>query len=77
MNGHGTGKLMERTCRSKVTDWVREANRSIEVKIANTLASHMSSYPTQHVLSDQAIPELLGPVENQFLTPVEVYITRT
>ena len=74
--GVSAGVLMARPYRLDVTDLVREGANEIEVKVINTLANHMSSYPTRHVLTGQTVSGLLGPVELQFLRRVELRAPR-
>ena len=76
VNGEAAGVLMARPYRLDVTDLVRGGANEIEVKVINTLANHMSSYPTRHVLTGQTVSGLLGPVELQFLRRVELRAPR-
>ncbi len=76
VNGEAAGVLMARPYRLDVTGLVREGANGIEVKVVNTLANHMSSYPTRHVLTGQTVSGLLGPVELQFLRRVELRAPR-
>jgi hypothetical protein len=40
------------------------------VKVATTLANHMSTYPTKWIFDGQTVSGLLGPVRVQFSAPV-------
>jgi hypothetical protein len=48
---------------------VQEGRNRIEIKIANTLANHMSTYPTKWVFEGQTESGLLEPVLLRFLSP--------
>ena len=70
VNGEPAGVRMARPFRFDITTLVREGPNRIEIKIANTLANHMSTYPTPWVLEGQTLSGLLGPVQLRFLAPV-------
>ena len=59
------------TCpyRFDVTDLVAEGTNEIQVKVVNTMANHMSTFPTKYVYEGQTLSGLLGPVTLQFLSP--------
>jgi hypothetical protein len=70
VNGRVAGVKLTRPFRFNISGLVTEGRNSIEVKVANTLANHMSTYPTKYIREGQTISGLLGPVEIRFLTPV-------
>ena len=97
---HVNGKLADvrlaRPFRFDITNLVREGENHIQIRVANTLANHMSTYPTKFVykgknsfvdipdslrtrssypavLADQTISNLLGPVQVQFLSKVNLF----
>jgi len=53
-----------------ITQLVKEGENQIQVKVVNTLANHMSTYPTNYVYEGQTVSGLLGPVKIQFLSKV-------
>ncbi len=57
---------MGRPFRFDITDLVKEGENQIQVKVVNTLANHMSSYPTNYVYEGQTISGLLGPASLEF-----------
>jgi hypothetical protein len=94
VNGKLAGVRLARPFRFEVTDLVREGENEIQIRVVNTLANHMSSYPTKFVykgknldipdstrtrssypavLADQTISGLLGPVQLQFLSKVNLF----
>ena len=68
VNGKLAGVGMARPFRFDVTELVEEGENEIEVKVVNTLANHMSTYPTNYVYEGQTVSGLLGPVKLQFLS---------
>ena len=66
VNGRPAGVKMARPFRFDVTELVAEGVNVLEVKVANTLANHMSTYPTSYVLAGQTVSGLLGPVHLEF-----------
>ncbi len=70
VNGKTAGVRLGRPFRFDVTDFLREGKNRVQVKVANTLANHMSSYPTQYIHAGQTAAGLLGPVRLQFLRGV-------
>ena len=58
--------------RFDISHLVREGENRIQIKVANTLANHMSTYPTKWVLEGQTVSGLLGPVRLRFLSRVEL-----
>lgn len=68
VNGKPAGVRIARPFRFDVTELVREGSNRIEVKVANTLANHMSSYPTRWILDGQTVSGLLGPVSVRVAT---------
>ena len=66
---------MSRPFRFDISDFVQPGNNQIQIKVANTLANHMSSYPTHWVLEDQAVSGLLGPVQLRFHSKVKLSAT--
>ena len=67
VNGKPAGVRMARPWSFDVTSLVEEGENRIQVKVVNTLANHMSTYPTRYVYEGQAVSGLLGPVTIQFL----------
>ena len=51
-----------------LTQLVEEGPNQIQVKVVNSLANHMSTYPTKYVYEGQTVSGLLGPVRLQFLS---------
>ena len=72
VNGKSAGVLLARPFRVEVTHLLREGENTLLVKVANTLANHMSTYPTKWVLEGQTVSGLLGPVEVVFEAPVKM-----
>jgi beta-galactosidase/beta-glucuronidase len=68
VNGKPAGVGMARPYRFDVTHLVEEGPNQIQVKVVNSLANHMSTYPTKYVLEGQTVSGLLGPVELRFLS---------
>lgn len=72
VNGQPAGVKLARPFRFDITDLVSEGQNRIEIKVANTLANHMSTYPTIFVRDGQTVSGLLGPVQLRFLAPVRL-----
>jgi glycosyl hydrolase family 106( putative alpha-L-rhamnosidase) len=72
VNGQQAAVLLGRPYTVDITALVREGPNRIEVKVANTLANHMSTYPTRWVFEGQTVSGLLGPVQLRFLSPVRL-----
>ncbi len=72
VNGKSAGVRMGRPYRFDIGDLVVQGENIIEVKVVNTLANHMSTYPTKFVYEGQTVSGLLGPVELRFHTHVEM-----
>jgi hypothetical protein len=72
VNGHPAGVLLGRPYAVDITGHANEGRNRIEVKVANTLANHMSTYPTKWVFEGQTVSGLLGPVQLRFLSPVRL-----
>jgi hypothetical protein len=70
VNGKPAGIKMGRPFRFDITQLVFEGENQIQVKVVNTLANHMSTYPTNYVYKGQTVSGLLGPVSIQFLSKV-------
>jgi hypothetical protein len=68
VNGKPAGVKMARPFCFDVTQLVEEGENRIQVKVVNTLANHMSTYPTNFVYEGQTLSGLLGPVKLQFLS---------
>jgi len=68
VNGESAGVKMARPFRFDISEFVKEGENQIQVRVVNTLANHMSSYPTNYVYQGQTLSGLLGPVEIQFLS---------
>ena len=49
VNGKLAGVRLARPFRFEITDLVREGENEIQIRVVNTLANHMSSYPTKSV----------------------------
>jgi hypothetical protein len=67
---------LARPFRFDVTQLISEGRNHIEIKVANTLANHMSTYPTKWVFDGQTASGLFGPVELRFLAPVVLELNR-
>jgi hypothetical protein len=76
VNGKSAGVKLARPFRFDITELVKEGSNRLEIKVANTLANHMSTYPTQWVLGGEVKPDWPAPVERQTLSgllgPVEL-----
>jgi hypothetical protein len=70
VNGSPAGIRMARPFQFDITRLVKIGQNRLVVKIANTLANHMSTYPTRWVLEGQTVSGLLGPVKLEFRVPV-------
>ena len=70
VNGRPAGVRMALPFRFDISDLVRKGKNKIEVKVVNTLANHMSSYPTNFVYDGQMVSGMLGPVRIEFLSRV-------
>jgi hypothetical protein len=66
VNGKAAGVRFARPFRFDITDLVRAGDNRIRIKVANTLANHMSTYPTKFVFEGQTVSGLLGPVKLEF-----------
>jgi len=62
VNGAQAGVGMAQPFHFDITDLVREGENRLEIRVANTLANHMSSYPTRFIFPGQTCSGLLGPV---------------
>ena len=71
VNGKPAGIRMGRPFCFDITPLVKEGENHIQVKVVNTLANHMSTYPTNYVYEGQTVSGLLGPVELRFLSPAK------
>jgi hypothetical protein len=67
VNEKRAGVRFARPFRFDITELVHEGPNTIEIKVANTLANHYSTYPTRWVFQGQTVSGLLGPVTLQFL----------
>jgi len=70
VNGEPAGVRMGRPFRFDITDLVGEGENRVRVKVVNTLANHMSTYPTNYVYEGQTVSGLLGPVTVRFFSTV-------
>jgi len=70
VNGKPAGVKMGRPFRFDITQFVFEGENQIQVKVVNTLANHMSTYPTNYIYEGQTASGLLGPVKIEFLSKV-------
>ena len=68
VNGKPAGVKMGRPFCFDITQFVFEGENQIQVKVVNTLANHMSTYPTNYVYEGQTVSGLLSPVKIQFLS---------
>ena len=68
VNGKPAGVKMARPFRFDITQLVEEGENEIRVTVVNTLANHMSTYPTNYVYEGQTVSGLLGPVTLQFFS---------
>jgi hypothetical protein len=72
VNGSSAGVRLARPFSFDITDLLKVGRNTIEIKVANTLANHMRSYPTRYIYEGQTVSGLLGPVRLQFLSRVEL-----
>ena len=72
VNGRPAGVRLARPFRFDITELVTEGQNTLEIKVANTLANHMSTYPTKWIFDGQTISGLLGPVQVRFSAPVTI-----
>jgi hypothetical protein len=70
VNDKSAGVRMAKPFSFDITGLVKAGVNQIQVKVVNTLANHMSSYPTTYVYEGQMVSGLLGPVKLQFLSKV-------
>jgi hypothetical protein len=70
LNDKPAGVRMTRPFRFDITKMARLGENRIQVKVANTLANHMRTYPTKFVFDGQTISGLLGPVRLTFFSSV-------
>jgi hypothetical protein len=70
VNGKLAGVRMTRPFQLDITDLARPGENRLQVKVANTLANHMRTYPTKFVFEGQTVSGLLGPVRLTFLSKV-------
>jgi hypothetical protein len=70
VNGNSAGVRLARPFSFDITDLLKAGRNTIEIKVANTLANHMRSYPTHYIYKGQTVSGLLGPVRLQFLSRV-------
>ena len=69
VNGRTVDTGLARPYCFDLTDFVREGENELEVRVFNTLANHYSvGLPSPYVFPGQTISGLLGPVALQFLT---------
>ena len=76
VNGQPAGVKLARPFRFDITSLVKEGTNTVDIKVANTLANHMSTYPTKWVLEGQTVSGLLGPVALHFYSPVQLTAER-
>ena len=72
VNGNDAGVRMALPFCFEITDLVRRGDNEIEVTVVNTLANHMSSYPTNFIYEGQLVSGLLGPARLEFHARVEI-----
>jgi hypothetical protein len=77
VNDRVVGVTLARPFRFDVSEFVEEGKNKFEIKVANTLANHMSTYPTQSIASGQTVSGLLGPVQLLFYSTVEMIAEKT
>ena len=70
INGEQAGVRMGPPFCFDVTDLVVEGENRIRVKVVNSLANHMSTYPTNFVYEGQTVSGLLGPVTIRFFSTI-------
>ena len=66
VNGTDGGVRMALPFRFDISDLVQPEENEIEVTVVNTLANHMSSYPTNSIYEGQLVSGLLGPARLEF-----------
>jgi len=72
VNGSSAGVGMAQPFVFDITRFVHEGENLLEVRVANTLANHMSSYPTRFIPPGQTISGLLGPARLHFARRVAI-----
>jgi hypothetical protein len=72
VNGNSAGVRLARPFRFDITNFVKEGENEIQIKVVNTLANHMSTYPTKYIYEGQTQSGLLGPVEIRFLSKINL-----
>ena len=72
VNGTEAGVRMALPFRFDITDLVQPGENEIEVTVVNTLANHMSSYPTNFIYDGQLSSGLLGPARLEFHSQFEI-----
>ena len=72
VNGRDAGVRMALPFRFDITDLVRPGENEIGVTIVNTLANHMSSYPTNFIYEGQLVSGLIGPARLEFHAQFEM-----
>ena len=66
MNGQQAGVCMAKPFRFDVSPFAKSGDNEIEITVVNTLANHMSTYPTNFIYEGQLVSGLLGPVCLEF-----------
>jgi hypothetical protein len=77
VNGQHAGVRLIQPYRFDITELVKDGSNRLEIRVANTLANHMSTYPTPFVFEGQTVSGLLGPVRIRFLSPVNLTAAAT
>ena len=73
INGKVVGVGLARPYSFDITDYVHEGENDLKVTVFNSLANHYSvTYPSTYVFEGQTVSGLLGPVELQFVTKVQI-----
>ena len=74
VNGQSAGVKIAGPFTLDITEQVRAGTNRIDIEVANTLANHMSTYPTRWVFEGQTESGLIGPVRLRFATPVRLTV---
>lgn len=76
VNGRSAGVKIAAPFTIDITEQVQVGVNRIDIEVANTLANHMSTYPTRWVFEGQTESGLIGPVRLRFATPVRLTAPR-
>ena len=75
INDKEAGFRMHKPFRFDITDFVNQGQNQIKIKVVNTLANHMSTYPTKFVFPGQTVSGLTCQVKLEFLSQVNILVS--